>query len=114
MTASSLARFAPARFWDRLDPATRVVVGLGLLALIGPFSEFMDVAVFAEIESEFITFDFGLEAVVTLLLPLYYIALLLLMMGAMHRLAEYSCAGPLPRLHIASRHPAPPQHVPIA
>ena len=113
MTASSLARFAPARLWDRLDPATRAVVGLGLLALIGPFGEFMDVAVFAEIEADFIAFDFGLEAIVTLLLPIYYIALLLLLMAAMRGIAEYSCAGRWSALRIVSRHPGPPQHIPI-
>jgi hypothetical protein len=114
MTArGSLARFAPARIWARLDPASRVVVGLGLLALIGPFGEIMDVAVFAEIEADFIAFDFGLEALVTLLLPIYYLALLLLLMAAARRIAEFSCARPLPVLRIASRHPGPPEHVPI-
>lgn len=113
MTSSTLARFAPARLWARLDPASRAVIGLGLLALIGPFGEFMDVAVFAEIEADFIAFDFGLEAIVTLLLPIYYLALLLLLLTAARGIAEYSCAGRLVARHIASRHPFPPQHVPI-
>ena len=114
MTASSLARFAPAQIWDRLDSGTRAVVGLGLLALIGPFGEFMDVAVFAEIEADFIAFDLGLEAIATLLLPIYYLALLLLLMAAMRGIAEYSCAGRLAALCVATRFPGPPQHVPIA
>ena len=113
MTASSLARFAPARLWGRLDPAARAVVGLGLLALIGPFGEFMDVAVFAEIEADFVAFDLGLEAIATLLLPIYYLALLLLLMSAIRGIAAYSCAGRLAALRVATRHPGPPQHVPI-
>lgn len=114
MTAKSLARFAPARLWGRLDPASRVVVGLGLLAFMGPFGEFMDIAVFAEIEADFMAFDLGLEAIVTLLLPVYYLALLLLMMTRQRGIAEYSCAGRLAALLATTRHPGPPQHVPIA
>lgn len=114
MTARSLARYSPVRLWDRLDAPTRVVIGLALLALIGPFGEFLDVAVFAEIEADFITFDLGLEAVVTLLLPFYYLALLLLLIAPTRRIAVYSCAGRRVAAHLASRRPGPPQHVPIA
>lgn len=113
MTARSLARYAPARLWERLDAPSRVVIGLGLLALIGPFGEFLDIAVFAEIEADFVTFDLGLEAVVTLLLPFYYLALLLLLIAPMRGIAELACTGRQAAARIAARHPGPPQHIPI-